>query len=169
MDAPDGGRKLVPLWDDNGNLLTPYTAQMPVIGITAEAVEAYCSYMSAKTAMKYRLPTALEWEKAARGVDGRDYVWGNEYHDDYARVNRSGQFSADNRPAAVGTYPYDCSVYGIFDLTGNARELVTNPGNVQYYSVKGSSFNLSQRFARASAHAYASNLSDVGFRCVVEP
>jgi len=166
-DTANQGRKLMPLWDDKGNILVPYSGKMPVIGITAAAMEDYCRYMSQKTNFKYRLPTALEWEKAARGVDGREYVWGNDYYPNYACINQLDQAAPGNLPSDIGSYPTDCSVYGVYDLTGNARELVTNPGSWQYYTVKGSSFNLSQRFARAAAHAYASNLSDVGFRCVV--
>jgi formylglycine-generating enzyme required for sulfatase activity len=140
---------------------------MPIIGVTPEAVNAYMDYMSRKTNMHYRLPTALEWEKAARGVDGREYVWGNTFQKDAACLNTLDQTAPGNIPAETGTYPADCSVYGIYDMTGNARELVTNPGGWQYYTVKGSSFNLSENSARLTAHAYAFNLSDVGFHCAV--
>ena len=166
-NTADMGRKLMPLWDDSGKLTVPYTEKMPVIGITVDAMESYCKYMSAKTGFSYRLPTALEWEKAARGVDGREYVWGNTFQKDAACLNTLDQTAPGNIPAEVGTHPEDCSVYGIYDMTGNARELVTNPGGWQYYTVKGSSFNLSESFARLAAHAYAFNPSDVGFRCAV--
>ena len=162
------GRRLMPLWDDEGRISEPYVERMPVIGITYEAMEAYCKYMSQKTELRYRLPTALEWEKAARGVDGREYVWGNDYRSNFAHVNQRGQTARGNMPVPVGSFAKDVSVYGVYDLTGNARELVTNPNGWLYYTGKGSSFNFSQRFARAAAHAYTSNLSDVGFRCVVE-
>ena len=169
VDNPVGkGRKLVALWDEHGNIEKPYTAKMPVIGLTPEAIEAYCKYMSNKSGMRYRLPTSLEWEKAARGVDGREYVWGNEFRSNYAHVNRRGVQEQGNMPVEVGSFPRDVSVYGVYDLTGNARELVTNPGGWIYYTGKGASFKFSQRFARAAAHAYTTQLSDVGFRCVVE-
>lgn len=165
VDAPEKqGRKLMPLWDDAGKLLAPYKPNMPVIGVTYEAAEAYCRYMSKKHNLKYRLPTALEWEKAARGVDGREYVWGDQFKKDYACIggNRS-------LPEEIGSFPKDRSIYGVYDQAGNARELVINPGGeAQYYTSKGSSFKYSQRFARLSSHVYASNLSDVGFRCVIE-
>ena len=157
----------MPLWDENGQINVPYNDRMPVIGVVAEAAEEYCRFMTRQTGITHRLPTALEWEKAARGVDGREFVWGNVFHNDYACINKLDQATPGNTPVEVGSYPKDCSVYGVMDLTGNARELVINPGSWQYYTAKGSSFNLSQRFARLAAHAYASNLSDVGFRCVV--
>ena len=167
-DLSSRGRKLVPLWNERGVIFKPYTANMPVIGLTGAAMEAYCQYMSKKTGRKYRLPTALEWEKAARGVDGREYVWGNHYQENFACINKYNQAYRGNLPVEVATFPKDCSVYGVSDLAGNARELVTNPGSEQYYTVKGGSFNYSRRFARAASNAYVTNLSDVGFRCVVE-
>ena len=162
------GRKLLNLWDDQGKLLAPYKANMPVVGVTTEAVNAYMKYMSGKTNMCYRLPTALEWEKAARGVDGREYVWGNDYTPDLACIGIPGQTDQRNHPESIGSYPLDRSVYGVFDMTGNVRELVRNPASWQHYTAKGSSFRYSQRFARVATHAYASNLSDLGFRCAVE-
>jgi len=167
VNAPTG-RQLVPLWDDQGNLLAPYLPLMPVIGVTSEAAEAYCSYMSGKSSLNYRLPTALEWEKAARGVDGRDYVWGSEYFDNHACVSSDSSAVVRSVPVTAASYPLDKSVYGVYDMTGNARELVTNPGSRQYYTAKGGSFKLSQRFARAAAHSYNFDLSDTGFRCVVD-
>lgn len=161
------GRKLMPLWDDSGKLMVPYTERMPIVGITVEAMESYCQYMTEQTGFAYRLPTALEWEKAARGVDGREYVWGNTFRKNAACLSTQDHPSGGDIPAEVGTHPEDRSVYGIYDMTGNARELVSNPGGWQYYTVKGSSFNLSESFARLAAHAYAFNLSDVGFRCAV--
>ena len=162
------GRKLLDLWDDQGNLLAPYKADMPVVGITPEAVNAYMKYMSRKTNMHYRLPTALEWEKAARGVDGRVYVWGNDYTPGLACISEPGQTVQKKHPATSGSYPQDRSVYGVFDMTGNVRELVHNPTSWQRYTAKGSSFRYSQRLARVANNAYASNLSDLGFRCAVE-
>jgi len=50
-----------------------------VVGISGEAAEAYCAWLGKRLGLVCRLPTRLEWEKAARGVDGRAYVWGNTY------------------------------------------------------------------------------------------
>ena len=167
-NTADMGRKLMPLWDDSGKVLVPYTEQMPVVGITVDAMESYCRYMTRQSGFAYRLPTALEWEKAARGVDGREYVWGNDYKSDGACVSSRDKGIIKSYPVISGSYPEDRSIYGVMDMTGNARELVINPNTLNDYTAKGSSFRYSQRFARIAVQAYASNLSDVGFRCVVE-
>ena len=166
-NSAEQSRKLMPLWDDSGKLISSYALRMPVVGITVEAMEAYCKYMTGKTGFAYRLPTALEWEKAARGVDGREYVWGNTFRKNAACLKTSDSNPTGATPQEVGKFAEDCSVYGVYDMTGNARELVTNPGSWQYYTVKGASFKLPENIARLTAHAYSFNLSDVGFRCAV--
>jgi eukaryotic-like serine/threonine-protein kinase len=115
---------------------------LPVVGVTHAAALAYCEWLSRSTGLPYRLPTADEWEKAARGVDGREYVWGDRYDPTFALTRDTP--AARGRPklwAPPGSFPTDCSVYGIWDLGGNAREWTDSPlsGGEPGYQIKGTS------------------------------
>jgi formylglycine-generating enzyme required for sulfatase activity len=84
----------------------------PVVGVSWYDAVAYCRWLSEQTGRPYRLPTEAEWEKAARGTDGRLYPWGNEW--DPGRCNCSGRDTT-----AVTAYPVGQSPYGCFDMVGN--------------------------------------------------
>lgn len=87
----------------------------PVVGVSWYDAVAYCQWLSEQTGRPYRLPTEAEWEKAARGTDGRLYPWGNEW--DSSRCNCSGKDTT-----AVTAYPAGQSPYGCFDMVGNVWE-----------------------------------------------
>ncbi len=89
----------------------------PVIGISMYEADAFCRWMSEKTGMLHRLPTEAEWEKAARGYEGYFFSYGNEY--DGTRANTESQ-----GPKNVASYPPNS--YGVYDLTGNAWEWVSD-------------------------------------------
>jgi iron(II)-dependent oxidoreductase len=87
----------------------------PMTYVTWDEAVAYCAWLSTTTGAHYRLPTETEWEKAARGWDGRRYPWGDTY-DGTQSGNRNGTY------VPVGSLPGDRSVFGCLDMAGNAWE-----------------------------------------------
>jgi serine/threonine-protein kinase len=92
----------------------------PVMGISYDDAEAYCHWHTTRVGIPVRLPTEEEWEKAARGPDGRTYPWGNRFDATFTKMAAS----RPGRPApeSVGTFPIDCSPYGLFDMAGLVSE-----------------------------------------------
>ena len=97
-----------------GKDLRPEFQQHPVAGVTCAQAYAY-----AKWAGK-RLPTEKEWEKAARGTDGRVFPWGRQFDPEYAVTAARRQPSKGSLP--VGSAPEDRSPYGVLDMAGNVQE-----------------------------------------------
>jgi formylglycine-generating enzyme required for sulfatase activity len=92
----------------------------PAIGLSWYECVAYCRWLSAETGQLYRLPTEAEWEKGARGVDGRMYPWGNEF--EASRLNARAGEQQVRTTTPVGIYPTGVSPFGLFDCAGNAWE-----------------------------------------------
>jgi len=91
----------------------------PVVHISWYDAVAYCNWLSQVTGKSYRLPSEAEWEKAARGIDGRIYPWGDERPDE-ERCN-FGPYVGGTTP--VGRYsPQGDSPYGCADMAGNTCE-----------------------------------------------
>ena len=167
----NGDFEYLKIWDENAKLRKEFKKDMPIIGINGQAAEAYCSWLSKKRGVLLRLPTNLEWEKAARGVDGRIFAWGNS-HDAEAALCWDNQAARKKYPIAapVCSFPKDKSIYGVCDLVGNVREFTTEKvdnGNV--FVVKGGSLLSRLLFSHCgySSHSSGDSENDTGFRYVM--
>jgi formylglycine-generating enzyme required for sulfatase activity/acetyl esterase/lipase len=127
-------RDQVPYWTQPNNHGggTPDSDDYPVIGVNWDAATAYCAWLSARTGQHYRLPTEAEWEKAARGTDGRRYPWGQTI--DRSLANFVGAQPFDTVQPA-GHYPGNASPYGAFDMAGNVLEWCQDWYDRDYYAV----------------------------------
>jgi eukaryotic-like serine/threonine-protein kinase len=101
---------------------------LPTFGVDVASAEAYLAWLARRTGLPYRLPTEIEWEKAARGTDGRRYPWGDRFDASFCKMRESRQ--GPPRPERRGTFPTDVSPYGVRDLAGGVADWVV-PSDTQ--------------------------------------
>ncbi len=139
----------------------PGRERHPASAATWHGAEAYARWVGG------RIPTALEWEKAARGTDGRTYPWGEETPDEtFCNFLQTGL--GDTAP--VGSFPKGASPYGLMDMAGNVYERVVGrrgPGSIRsggFVCPMAWQMRASDRCGYALDRSHPS----VGFRCVMD-
>ncbi len=148
-------------WDQTTRTYPEGRANHPVVMATWYDADAYCRWRQA------RLPTEAEWEKAARGTDGRKYPWGDEFDKNRCNIMDSGL--KDSTP--VGDYsPQGDSPYGLADMAGNVWECVADnyQGMTTRKVLRGGSWTSSPTSARTARRFYfelVNRNDNIGFRC----
>lgn len=159
-----------------------WTLDAPVVQITWHAAMAWCAWAAQRDGVPWRLPHELEWEKAARGPDGRFYPWGDGFDPSFVRMLQSVE--GKPRRCPVDAHPADVSPYGVRGMGGNVRDLCLNawergapPRRLQITlpatddqrlrSTRGGSFYSQPHFCRAAtrfAGPVDQGFASVGFR-----
>ncbi len=152
----------------------------PAVSFIWKQADNYCRWTGGY------LPSEAQWEKAARGTDGRTYPWGDSIDSKYAQYADTNNDYYEPLPTKVGSYPEGVSPFGLLDMAGNVAEYVADWYGSGYYSispeenplgpedglervVRGGSFNSSENNIRVTRRSTAfprePQNNQVGFRC----
>jgi len=112
-------------------------ADHPVVLVSRGDAEAYAAWLSARSGATWRLPSESEWEKAARGSDGRLFPWGGGF--DATRLNSHDVGPDDTVP--IANYPDGASPYGLLDAAGQVFEWTATAAGAGRSIVKGGSWD----------------------------
>lgn len=142
--------------DWEGGTYAEGKADHPVVYVSWEDADAYCKWVGK------RLPTEIEWEKAARGTDARIWPWGDTF--DVTKCNVESWEGSGSRE--VGSYPDGVSPYNVYDMAGNVWEWTDSwydayPGS----TYKHPEFGKKMRVLRGGSWYHYDSLGPIGARC----
>jgi formylglycine-generating enzyme required for sulfatase activity/CHAT domain-containing protein len=155
----------------------------PVVYVSWHDAVAYCRWLAEATDKPYRLPSETEWEKGARGADGRLWPWGNRWDPQRCNSEEDGQ----EETMSVGAYPQGASPYGCLDMAGNVWEWTSSLKRDYPYDavdgredpeaeglrvLRGGAFRVNPWVARCAFRGWNFPIVtyvDRGFRVVVAP
>ena len=157
----------VPKQDKDGHAWNPRWAASAV---TWDDALAYAKWLSESSGVATTLPSEDQWEKAARGVDGRLFPWGNTFDPTLCHIGTSRK--GRPKPDVVGSAKTDVSVYGLRNLSGGAMDMIAAnafDGDLSMRAVRGGSWQSDERGARLAGRTSVEHFHaglEMGFRLV---
>jgi formylglycine-generating enzyme required for sulfatase activity len=154
-------------WDQDKRTFPEGRDDHPVVLVSHEDAEAFCKWRSKKENKEYRPPTEEEWERAARGSDGRKYPWGDEFDKTKCNTGESGIGAT----TPVTAYPEGASPHQCQEMSGNVWEWTSSyyDESESTYVLRGGSRINDAVYARCAYRSYGYPFfrsNSIGFRCV---
>jgi formylglycine-generating enzyme required for sulfatase activity len=179
-------------WDRKSRTYSEGMSAHPVVLVSYNDAMGFCKWRSAKEGGNFRLPTEEEWEKAARGIDGREYPWGNDFnyemlncadyhvgkelkdYDEWVEAFENGFYKNNKNKtltAECGKFTGGVSPYGCMDMAGNVWEWTNSIHDNQKTEkvMRGGSWvNICDDCRCTDRNGFIQNdtISILGFRCV---
>ena len=150
--------------DEQGDM---WDLDWPVLLISANNAKRYAQWYSEKTGTQWTLPSNQQWEKAARGVDGRALPWGEYFEPTWACVRGSDPNIV--LPAPVEKHPLDVSPYGVCGMAGNIQDFCLNPDTPDQVYSKGGAWCHHTEYIHMSTErpfSWDTRLEVTGFRLI---